>query len=72
MRKDIYKSEWFKWNGWHSKAKKATSNTGTTANKIEKSTRPRKTIEQLKKDFEAMINKKRRKIITDEIGIYKI
>jgi hypothetical protein len=49
MRKDIYKSEWFKWNGGHSKAKKATSNTGTTANKIEKSTRPRKTIEQLKK-----------------------
>ncbi len=73
MRKDIYKSEWFKWNGGHSKTKKATSNTGTTANKIEKSTRPRKTIEQLKKDFEAMINKKRRrKIITDEIGIYKI
>jgi hypothetical protein len=72
MKKDICDSNWFKWKAFHKKNKKISVKTGSTnSNVVKTAIKPKKTIEQLKKDFEKMMNKKN-KIITNDIGIYKI
>ena len=64
LDKKIYDSEWFNWHKWHNR---------TTFKKVNNRTPQsnRKSIAQLKSEFEAMIRTKRLKMITDDIGIYK-
>ena len=74
LDKKIYKSEWFNWIGGH--GKKVVSSRITTARKINSTREPRKSIEELKKEFRAMMEERRnkysRKVTTDKLSIYTV
>lgn len=69
LDKKIYDSEWFNWHKVHNKTTQRT-----TFKKVKNRTPQsnKKSIAQLKSEFEAMLRTKRRKMITDDIGIYKV
>ena len=67
LDKYIYKSKWFSWTGSHNKMK---NNNVVTVKK------PRKSIEELKQEFRAMMeerkNRHSRKVTTDKLSIYTV
>ena len=76
LDKKIYKSEWFNWTGGHGKKVISSRTSITTTRKISSTRKPRKSIEELKKEFRAMMEERRnkysRKVTTDKLSIYTV
>jgi hypothetical protein len=76
LDKKIYKSEWFNWTGGHGKKVISSRTSITTTRKISSTRKPRKSIEELKKEFRAMMEERKsrhsRKVTTDKLSIYTV
>lgn len=76
LDKKIYKSEWFNWTGGHGKKVISSRTSITTTRKISSTREPRKSIEELKKEFRAMMEERKsrhsRKVTTDKLSIYTV
>lgn len=76
LDKKIYKSEWFNWTSGHGKKVISSRTSITTTRKINSTREPRKSIEELKKEFRAMMEERKsrhsRKVTTDKLSIYTV
>ncbi len=76
LDKKIYKSEWFNWTAGHGKKVVSSRTSITTTRNISSTRKSRKSIEELKKEFRAMMEERKsrhsRKVTTDKLSIYTV